>query len=162
LKFIFHQLWQGQTEAVLNYLRTVVKTKNPEKLSELIGHIEKHQSESIDYRRRQRSGKIIGSGRIEKCCDQVIGHRQKKKGMSWSKIGSGSLGILKVVELNNQWRKLWFSNGAANDPDINGIHPVLAILAFVHFFEPFWIFFRLPWQGRYCLQAAHDRRSPEL
>ena len=36
------------------------------------------------------------------------------------------------------------------------------ILAFVHFFEPFWIFFRLPWQGGYCLQVAHDRRSPEL
>jgi len=127
LKFIFHQLWQGQTEAVLNYLRTVVKTKNPEKLSEMIGYIEKHQSEIIDYQRRQRSGKIIGSGRIEKCCDQVIGHRQKKKAMSWSKIGSGSLGILKVAELNNQWRKLWFSNEAANDPDINGIHPVLAL-----------------------------------
>ena len=47
--------------------------------------------------------------------------------MSWSKIGSGSLGILKVAELNNQWRKLWFSNEAAHDPDINGIHPVLAL-----------------------------------
>jgi hypothetical protein len=35
-------------------------------------------------------------------------------------------------------------------------------LAFVHFFELFWIFFRLPWQGRYCLPVAHDRRSPEL
>ena len=127
LKFIFHQLWQGQTEAVLNYLRTVVKTKNPEKLSELIGYIEKHQSEIIDYQRRQRSGKIIGSGRIEKCGDQVIGHRQKKKGMSWSKVGSRSLGILKVAELNNQWRELWFANEAANDPDMNGIHPVLAL-----------------------------------
>jgi hypothetical protein len=84
-------------------------------------------NKSIDYQRRQQSGKIIGSGRIEKCCDQVIGHRQKKKGMSWSKIGSGSLGILKVAELNNQWRDLWFSNKAANDPDFNGIHPVLAL-----------------------------------
>lgn len=24
---------------------------------------------------------------------------------------------------------------------------VILDLAFVHFFEPFWIFFRLPWQG---------------
>jgi len=127
LKFILDRLWRGQTKAVLDYLRAAVKTKNPEKLTELIGYIEKHQSEIIDYQRRQRSGKVIGSGRIEKCGDQVIGHRQKKKGMSWSKIGSGSLGILKVAELNNQWRKLWFSNEAANDPDINGIHPVLAL-----------------------------------
>ncbi|MDZ7621385.1 MAG: hypothetical protein U5O69_02805 [Candidatus Competibacteraceae bacterium] len=66
------------------------------------------------------SGKTIGSGRIEKGCDQVIGHRQKKKGMSWSKMGSSSLGILKVAELNDQWRELWFANEAANDPNING------------------------------------------
>jgi hypothetical protein len=127
LKFILDRLWQGQTKAVLDYLREVVKTKNPEKLTELIGYIEKHQSEIIDYQRRQRSGKVIGSGRIEKCGDQVIGHRQKKKGMSWSKVGSRSLGILKVAELNHQWRELWFANEAANDPDLNGIHPVLAL-----------------------------------
>jgi hypothetical protein len=127
LKFILDRLWRGQTKAVLDYLRAVVKTKNPEKLTELIGYIEKHQSEIVDYQRRQRSGKVIGSGRIEKCGDQVIGHRQKKKGMSWSKVGSRSLGILKVAELNNQWRELWFANEAANDPDMNGIHPVLAL-----------------------------------
>lgn len=127
VNFIVARLWQGQTQAVLNYLRTVVKAKNPDKLSELIGYLEKHQSEIIDYQRRQRSGKVIGSGRIEKGCDQVIGHRQKKKGMSWRKRGSRSLGILKVAELNNQWRELWFANEAANDPDINGIHPVMAL-----------------------------------
>ena len=127
VNFIVARLWQGQTQAVLNYLRTVVKAKNPDKLSELIGYLEKHQSEIIDYQRRQRSGKVIGSGRIEKGCDQVIGHRQKKKGMSWRKMGSRSLGILKVAELNNQWRELWFANEVANDPDINGIHPVMAL-----------------------------------
>ena len=40
LKFIFYHLWHGKTEAVLDYLKTVVKTKNPEKLAELIGYIE--------------------------------------------------------------------------------------------------------------------------
>ena len=72
----------------MDYLRTVVKTKNSEKLSELTGYIEKHKAEIIDYRRRQQAGKAIGSGRIEKGCDQVIGHRQEKKGMIWSEIGS--------------------------------------------------------------------------
>jgi hypothetical protein len=47
--------------------------------------------------------------------------------MSWSKVGSRSLGILKVAELNNQWRELWFANEVANDPDMNGIYPVLAL-----------------------------------
>jgi hypothetical protein len=100
-------------------------SKNSEKLSELIGYIEKHQPEIIDYQRRQPAGKAIGSGRIEKGCDQVSGHRQKKKGMSWSKIGSKSLGILKVAELNNKWWELWFANEAANDSDINDIYTIL-------------------------------------
>ena len=116
LKFIFYHLWHGKTEVVFDYLKTVVKTKNPEKLAELIGYIEKHKSEIIDYQRRQQAGKVIGSGRIEKGCDQVIGHRQKKKGMSWREVGSRSLGILKVAELNNRWEELWFPKEAANDP----------------------------------------------
>lgn len=127
LKFIFYHLWHGKTEAVLDYLKTVVKTKNPEKLAELIGYIEKHQAEIINYKRRQQAGKVIGSGRIEKGCDQVIGHRQKKKGMSWSERGSKSLGILKVAEINNKWRELWFANESASDPDSNGIHTILAL-----------------------------------
>ena len=127
VKFIFYQLWHGKTEAVLDYLKTVVKTKNSEKLSALIGYIETHQAELIDSKRRQQAGKAIGSGRIEKGCDQVIGHRQKKKGMSWSEVGSKSLGILKVAELNNKWRELWFANEVANDPDINGIHTISAL-----------------------------------
>ena len=57
----------------------------------------------------------------------MIGHRQKKKGMSWSEIGSKSLGILKVAELNNKWRELWFANESANDPEINGIHTISAL-----------------------------------
>ena len=45
---------------------------------------------------------------MEKGVDQVIGFRQKKKGMSWRPKGSKALGILKIVELNQQWTKLWF------------------------------------------------------
>ena len=40
--------------------------------------------------------------------DQVIGQRQKKKGMSWSRVGSKALGILKVIELNHEWEQTWF------------------------------------------------------
>jgi len=69
--------------------------------------LEKHRREIIDYERRQQAGKSIGSGRMEKAVDQVIGSRQKKKGMSWSQKGSKALAILKTVELNHQWEKLW-------------------------------------------------------
>lgn len=34
---------------------------------------------------------------------------QKKKGMSWSLVGSRSLALLKLAELNGRWLPLWFS-----------------------------------------------------
>ena len=49
-----------------------------------------------------------GSGRVEKAVDLVIGNRQKRKGMSWSPLGSKALAILKVVELNGEWQQFWF------------------------------------------------------
>jgi hypothetical protein len=102
LEWICRHLWRGQVPEVLQYLRIQVKAKNTAKLQELIGYMEKHDGEIVDYARRQQAGKPIGSGRMEKGVDQVIGSRQKKKGMSWSQKGSKALAILKVVELNHQ------------------------------------------------------------
>lgn len=108
LKAMLGQLWAGNVEPVLAYLRTQVEVRNREQHEGLIGYLEKHRHEIIDYGSRQAAGKPIGSGRREKGVDQAIGHRQKKKGMSWSTKGSKALAILKVVELNGQWRQLWF------------------------------------------------------
>lgn len=101
-------LWDGQVEQVLGYLRTEIEVRNHAKHEELIGYLDKHRHEIIDYGARQAAGKPIGSGRMEKGVDQVIGHRQKKKGMAWSAKGSKALAILKVVELNGLWQPLWF------------------------------------------------------
>jgi hypothetical protein len=111
--YLLRQLWHGRTEAALAYLRREVQAKNPQPLSALVTYLEKHRAEIIDYGRRQRAGKPIGSGRMEKGVDQVIGARQKHKGMSWSPTGSKALGILKVVELNQQREQLWFPEQAA-------------------------------------------------
>jgi len=100
ITFISYHLWQGHIYTVLDYLKSKVEAKNEEKRVELISYLEKHKTEIIDYNRRKKAGKLIGSGHMEKGCDQVIGHHQKKKGISWQRIGSKSLGILKVVELN--------------------------------------------------------------
>ena len=54
-----------------------------------------------------------GFGILEKGAECKIGARQKHKGMSWSPTGSKALGILKVVELNQQWEQLWFPQQAA-------------------------------------------------
>ena len=92
----------------MNYLSTKIATKNQEKLEELKTYFKKHEYVIIDYERRQKAGKSIGSGRVEKAVDLVIGHRQKRKGMSWSSLGSKALAILKVVELNGEWQQFWF------------------------------------------------------
>lgn len=107
LKALLSELWHGRTEAALTYLRSQVIPRNREKWQELITYVEKHQHEIVDYERRRQAGKSIGSGRVEKAVDQVIGYRQKRKGRSWRPQGSRALGLLKVLELNGRWQDFW-------------------------------------------------------
>jgi hypothetical protein len=99
-------LWRGEVSEALSFLALLV-VRNGKALAELVGYLHKHAEEIIDYGRRQATGKSIGSGRMEKAVDQVIGSRQKKKGMSWSKAGSQALALLKIAELNGLWQQLW-------------------------------------------------------
>jgi hypothetical protein len=92
-------LWRGRVPDAKAFLATV-KPRNDKARQELIGYIDKHASEIIDYERRKQAGKVIGSGRMEKGVDQVVGHRQKGKGMSWTLAGTRALALLKVAELN--------------------------------------------------------------
>ena len=101
-------LWRGRDSEALSYLRSV-KARREEALSSLVLYLENHASEIIDYERRAKAGKTIGSGRMEKAVDLVVGIRQKDKGMSWSEAGSRALALLKVVELNGEWERLWDS-----------------------------------------------------
>jgi hypothetical protein len=99
-------LWQGQVTDALGFVEGL-SVRTPNARTELVGYLEKHASEIIDYGRRKESGKPIGSGRMEKAVDQVIGMRQKKKGMSWTAKGSRALAALKMAELNGQWNQLF-------------------------------------------------------
>ena len=92
-------LWRGKADEAISFLSTL-RARNPKAVSELVGYLQKHSAEIIDYERRQRAGKPIGSGRMEKCVDQVIGLRQKDKGMSWTRAGTRALALLKGAELN--------------------------------------------------------------
>jgi hypothetical protein len=107
LKMLLSDLWQGQVEQALTYLKAQVTVRNADKFQELCGYLEKHQAEIINYEQRRSIGKPIGSGRMEKAVDQVIGKRQKRKGMSWRPQGSRALALLKVLELNGKWQQAW-------------------------------------------------------
>jgi hypothetical protein len=80
-----------------------VSARNQKALAGLIGYLQKHAAEIIDYARRSVCGKRIGSGRMEKAVDQVVGFGQKKKGMSWSAAGSRAL-ALRILESKKNFR----------------------------------------------------------
>jgi hypothetical protein len=92
-------LWRGKASEAIEYLSNIPQVKNQEKWEELIGYIDKHKAEIIDYDKRQKAGKTIGSGRCEKANDTIVAHRQKKKGMAWSRPGSKTLAIVKTFQL---------------------------------------------------------------
>jgi hypothetical protein len=93
-------LWSGNATEAMIYLDNIQKVKNPPKLKELRDYLEKHQKEIINYQARQHVNKTIGSGRGEKANDLVVAHRQKKKGMAWSRVGSSALAIIKTNRIN--------------------------------------------------------------
>lgn len=111
LKALLSDLWHGRTQVALDYLQQIVP-RNREKWQELITYLEKHRHEIVDYERRRQAKKAIGSGRVEKAVDQVIGYRQKRKGKSWRPQGSRALALLKVLELNGKWQEFWFPQSA--------------------------------------------------
>ena len=92
-------LWRGRVLAAKSFLNSL-PARNPKPLEDLVTYLDKHAHEIVDYQRRQEAGKVIGTGRMEKCVDQVVGMRQKGKGMSWSREGSRALAIIKTAELN--------------------------------------------------------------
>jgi uncharacterized protein UPF0236 len=96
---VLGHLWRGRVQEALQVLSRL-PTKNALALSDLLGYLQKHAEEIIDYQRRKEAGKWIGSGAGEKAVDQVVGMRQKDRGMSWTKAGSRALALLKVAELN--------------------------------------------------------------
>src|SRR5262245_17679970 len=106
-------LGRGQTKEAVEYLHPRVEPKSEKGFQACCTYLEKQESEILASERRQKAGKSIGSGRMEKGVDQVIGARQKSNGMSRRPTGSKALGILKVVELNGQWDQLWVPEKAA-------------------------------------------------
>ena len=105
-EIVLAHLWRGRTDEALDFLKAL-SVRNEAAHRELLGYLQKHHSEIINYDRRKSIGKPVGSGRMEKAVDQVVSMRQKNKGMSWSKQGSHSLAQLKIAQLNGEWDELF-------------------------------------------------------
>lgn len=96
-------LWNGNTAEAIIYIDNMERVKNEIKQKELRDYLEKHQDEIINYGLRKAASKTIGSGRGEKQNDLIVAHRQKKKGMAWSRKGSSSLAIIKTKRINQNF-----------------------------------------------------------
>lgn len=93
IELLLPYLWQGKVMTAVLALKFLIP-KNKAKQEELIGYLEKNEAYIIDYERRKKAGKVIGSGRVEKQNDLIVAKRQKRKGMAWSPKGSRNLAIL--------------------------------------------------------------------
>lgn len=112
VKTILHHCWVGEVDKALHFLQTEVKIRNQKVFEELRGYLTRHKTEIINYEKRKKAGKTIGSGCMESSVKQTVACRQKSQGMSWSAIGSKALAILTTQTLNNDWDGLWAFNHA--------------------------------------------------
>ena len=114
IKQILNYLWHGQYQETVQYIEALkVPESRRYKQEELLAYLHKHQKELINYSLRKSVGKKVGSGKAEVSVNQVIGARQKKKGMSWTPKGSYALGIIKTLELNREVNEFWSKHKAA-------------------------------------------------
>lgn len=110
VKIILRHCWVGEVDKALDFLRTDVKSRNQKVLEELQNYLTKHKPEIINYQKRQKAGKVIGSGCMESAVNQTVARRQKTRGMSWSAVGSKALAILSTHRMNHEWDSLWAFN----------------------------------------------------
>ena len=62
------------------------------------------------YSVRKRLGLGNSSSQREKANDLLVADRQKKNGMSWSKVGSVRLASITALAKNNEYHR-WFEHG---------------------------------------------------
>ena len=99
-ELLINALWKGETAKAIKHLQAI-EAKNITQQNELVGYLEKNKDYTIDYERRHKANKLIGSGRMEKQNDVMVSQRQNRKGMSWSKKGSLSLALV-TAHLHSQ------------------------------------------------------------
>jgi len=105
---ILYYSWYGLIEKVYEVIDNIPKEyiKDPTALEKLKGYYERNYNYIPNYALRKKLKLRNSSNRGEKENDLIIAARQKHKGMSWSKTGSSSLGILTAVKRNkekNNW-----------------------------------------------------------
>ncbi len=109
---IMSLLWHGLADEAISYISSLSKDKikNEKKITHLINYLKKNRPMIPAYSVRKKIGLGNSSNRGEKANDQIVSHRQKHKGMSWSKAGSVSLASITALAKNKEYKR-WFQDG---------------------------------------------------
>jgi len=66
-----------------------------------------HNRARMDYAGYRARGLPIGSGPVEAACKTVVGHRLKRSGMRWTRVGGQHILNLRVHVQSKRWESFW-------------------------------------------------------
>lgn len=97
-------LWAGNVKGALDYIADIDTkyVKSQETINSLTKYITNKQEHIPCYAVRKGLGLPNSSNPVEKANDLIVAHRQKGKGMAWSKEGSHALAAITVAGINNE------------------------------------------------------------
>jgi len=103
--------WHGLVDEAIKCISQIDEEliRNQEELEILAGYFERNRTYIKCYSVRKELGLRLSSNRVEKTNDELVSHRQKKKGISFTRNGSYGLAVIKSLELNNE-RENWIKN----------------------------------------------------
>jgi len=105
--------WRGDVRSLVRRLRArLAQERDRERRAagrDLLGYVEANAEGIANLVRFEATG----SGAMEKTVDVLVVRRYKKRGMSWSRRGSGTLMRLRLLKANGEWDRYWASRRAA-------------------------------------------------
>jgi hypothetical protein len=87
-------------------LREMMRQYPHPALGEFTGYVQNHAGRIPDYAARQKAGRTIGSGAVEKGVDIVVNRRLKgRRGMRWWRERASGVIALRLAILNDEWEQ---------------------------------------------------------
>jgi hypothetical protein len=96
----------GAVASALMVLREMMRQYPHPALGEFTGYVQNHAGRIPDYAARQKAGRTIGSGAVEKGVDIVVNRRLKgRRGMRWWRERASGVIALRLAILNDEWEQ---------------------------------------------------------
>ena len=105
-------LWRGNTDAAIIRLAQLIASVNvlkvKTKLSQFKQYVENNRARIVNYRERQKNGKVFTSNLAESTVESLINQRCKgQQHMLWSREGLNPILQLRAKIHSNDWDNKW-------------------------------------------------------